>query len=81
MAFLGTVPAVLWRDRGKPHNTLIKMADFWIEIRTWNLSMLTWFATIQLWVLVYFWMIHGVYFFSTALIDEEVNDVIFLYLV
>jgi len=40
------------------------MADFQIEIGTWNLSMLNWFATILLWGLVYSWMIHGVYFLT-----------------
>jgi hypothetical protein len=64
-----------------PHDTLIKMADFQIEIVAWNLSMLNWLVTILLWDLVYSWMTQGVYFFSKADIDKEVNDVIFLYLV
>jgi hypothetical protein len=44
---------VLWRDKGKPQKILVKMADFQVEIGTWTISMVSWYATIQLWGLVF----------------------------
>jgi hypothetical protein len=76
---LGVIPAVLRRDRGMPHNTPIKIADFQIETGALNLS--------KKLVCNNFTVGFGLFlgdtwclFFSKAVIDKEVNDVIFLYI-